>query len=131
HAHAHAVAMSHTRAARSMRALAFGAASVLAAASASVAQAVPRLPPSHAGRWITDSGGRVVIVHGTNMVYKLPPYYPSAAGFGADDAAFLQRIGFNAVRVGVIWKAVEPRPGEFDGAYLGQVAATVKALAAH
>jgi len=25
--------------------------------------------------------------------------------------AFLQRIGFNAVRVGVIWKAVEPTPG--------------------
>ena len=95
------------------------------------ASAAPRLPLSHSGRWITDAGGRVVIVHGTNMVYKLPPYYPSAVGFGSDDAAFLQRIGFNAVRVGVIWKAVEPRPGEFDGAYLGQVAATVKALAAH
>ena len=39
------------------------------------------------------------------MVYKLAPYYPAAVGFGNDDAAFLARIGFNAVRVGVIWKA--------------------------
>jgi endoglycosylceramidase len=112
-------------------ALALCTACALAAGSASVAQASPKLPLSHTGRWITDAAGRVVIVHGTNMVYKLPPYYPSAAGFGADDAAFLRRIGFNAVRVGVIWKAVEPRPGVFDDAYLGQIAATVRTLARH
>ena len=45
--------------------------------------------PSHAGRWITDASGRVVIVHGVNMVYKVAPYYPAAVGFGDDDAAFL------------------------------------------
>jgi endoglycosylceramidase len=112
-------------------ALASCAACALAVASASAAQASPKLPLGHAGRWITDAGGRVVIVHGTNMVYKLAPYYPAAAGFGADDAAFLQRIGFNAVRVGVIWKAVEPQPGVFDDAYLSQIAATVRLLAAH
>jgi endoglycosylceramidase len=72
-----------------------------------------------------------VIVHGTNMVYKLPPYYPSVAGFGDDDAAFLARIGFNAVRVGVIWKAVEPRPGAYDDAYLRRIAATVAVLHRH
>src|SRR5437588_12068310 len=118
------------RVSRRSLALAFCIACALAAGSASVAQASPKLPLGHAGRWITDATGRVVIVHGTNMVYKLPPYYPSAVGFGSDDAAFLQRIGFNAVRVGVIWKAVEPRPGEFAGAYLGQVAATVRPRAA-
>ncbi|HEY2436735.1 MAG TPA: cellulase family glycosylhydrolase [Solirubrobacteraceae bacterium] len=112
-------------------ALALCVACALAAASASAASAAPKLPLSHSGRWITDAGGRVVIVHGTNMVYKLPPYYPSAVGFGSDDAAFLQRIGFNAVRVGVIWKAVEPRPGVYDDRYLAQIATTVRTLARH
>src|SRR5947209_11745295 len=119
------------RVSRRSLALAFCIACALAAGSASVAQASPKLPLGHAGRWITDATGRVVIVHGTNMVYKLPPYYPSAVGFGSDDAAFLARIGFNAVRVGVIWKAVEPRPGVFDDSYLGHIAATVRTLAAH
>src|SRR5205807_294034 len=102
----------------------------LAFASAN-AVAAPTLPLSHAGRWITDARGRVVIVHGTNMVYKLPPYYPAAAGFSDDDAAFLARIGFNAVRVGVIWKAVEPEPGVYDNAYLSRIAATVATLRRH
>jgi hypothetical protein len=46
----------------------------------------------HAGRWITDAAGRVIVVQGLNMVYKVRPYYPAAAGFGADDAAFLQLV---------------------------------------
>ncbi len=112
-------------------ALACGIACLLAATTASVAQASAKLPLSHAGRWITDAQGRVVVLHGTNMVYKLAPYYPSAIGFGSDDAAFLRRIGFNAVRVGVIWKAVEPQPGVFDDRYLAHITATVKMLAAH
>ncbi len=85
----------------------------------------------HAGRWITDAAGRAMVLHGLNMVYKLPPYYPAAAGFGADDAALLQRLGLNVVRVGVIWKAVEPQPGVYDDAYLKRIAATVRTLARH
>src|SRR2546423_10120586 len=73
-----------------------------------------RWPLTHAGRWITAARGRVVVMHGTNMVYKIPPYYPGAIAFGDDDAAFLSRMGFNVVRVGVIWKALEPQPGVYD-----------------
>jgi endoglycosylceramidase len=91
----------------------------------------PVLPLAHAGRWITDARGRVVEMHGINMVDKLAPYDPAATGFGDDDAAFLRRIGLNAVRVGVIWKAVEPQPGVYDDAYLGRIADTVRTLAAH
>ena len=40
------------------------------------ARAAPTLPLGHAGRWITDARGRVVIVHGINMVYKLAPVLP-------------------------------------------------------
>jgi endoglycosylceramidase len=95
------------------------------------ALASPKLPLGHAGRWLTDASGRVVIAHGINMVYKLAPYYPGVTGFGADDAAFLHSIGFNAVRVGIIWKALEPHPGVYDDAYLKHIAATVRTLARH
>ena len=88
-------------------------------------------PLDHAGRWLTDPAGRVVVLHGTNMVYKLAPYEPQAAGFGDSDAAFLARIGMTAVRVGVIWKAVEPQPGVYDDGYLDHIAATVQTLARH
>ncbi|HET9104226.1 MAG TPA: cellulase family glycosylhydrolase [Solirubrobacteraceae bacterium] len=88
-------------------------------------------PLDHAGRWLTDASGRVVVLHGTNMVYKLPPYDPQAAGFGDSDAAFLAHIGMTAVRVGVIWKAVEPAPGVYDNGYLDHIAATVQTLARH
>ena len=53
-----------------------------------LAQAAPTTPLGHTGRWITDAKGRTVIMHGVNMVFKRPPYYPAATGFGADDAAF-------------------------------------------
>src|SRR5205823_13991041 len=49
--------------------------------SAMPAAAQPQAPLGHAGRWITDSDGRVVILHGVNVVYKVPPYAPDAAGF--------------------------------------------------
>jgi endoglycosylceramidase len=65
------------------------------------------------------------------MVYKVPPYYPAAAGFGPDDAAFLGRLGFNVVRVGVIWKAIEPKPGAYNDRYLRHIADTVRTLAKH
>jgi endoglycosylceramidase len=94
------------------------------------ALAEPAVAKSHAGRWITDASGRVLIVHGINQVYKVPPYVPSTSGFDADDAAFLANNGFNAVRLGVIWAAVEPQPGVFDARYLNSIATTVKTLAA-
>jgi endoglycosylceramidase len=96
-----------------------------------LAQAAPTTPLGHSGRWITDARGRVVILHGVNMVYKRPPYHPAATGFGEDDAAFLQRHGFNTVRLGVIYAGVEPSPGSYDNGYLDQIAATEQLLAKH
>jgi endoglycosylceramidase len=109
-------------------------AALLFAASATAAPPGPTPPLNHVGRWITDAQGRVVIVHGLNMVYKLPPYYPSKAGFGADDARFLARNGFDAVRLGVIYKAVEPNPPSggrpaYDDAYLAKIEKTQRILA--
>jgi endoglycosylceramidase len=108
--------------------------SVLAAALIALclvpsALAEPRAPLGHSGRWITDAKGRVVILHGVNMVYKRPPYYPAAGGFDANDAGFLKRNGFNTVRLGLIYMGVEPQPGVYDEAYLDQIAATETLLA--
>ncbi|MDT4932871.1 MAG: endoglycosylceramidase, partial [Pseudonocardiales bacterium] len=69
--------------------------------------------------------------HGVNLVYKLAPYEPSVTGFGEDDAAFLAREGFNSVRLGVIYKAVEPQPGVYDDAYLAKIAQTATLLEKH
>jgi endoglycosylceramidase len=101
------------------------------AVGAAPAHAAPKTPLAHAGRWITDAKGRVTVLHGLNMVYKRPPYAPDAIGFGDDDAAFLARQGFNTVRVGLIYKAVEPVPGTYDDAYLARIEATVNALGKH
>ncbi|HEY8638238.1 MAG TPA: cellulase family glycosylhydrolase, partial [Solirubrobacteraceae bacterium] len=99
----------------------------LAAAPAS-AEPAPAAPLRHAGRWLVDAQGRVVTLRGFNVVDKLPPYAPAAMGFGAEDARFLAAQGFDAMRVGVIPQAVEPRPGRFDDAYLARIARTVTAL---
>ena len=81
------------------------------------------------GRWILDPSGRVLVLHGLNMVYKRAPYAPDRIGFGKDDAAFLARNGFTTVRLGLIWKAVEPQPGQYDDAYLARIRRTTELLA--
>ncbi|PXX61689.1 endoglycoceramidase [Nocardia tenerifensis] len=83
----------------------------------------------HAGRWLTDDQGRVITLHGVNLVYKNPPYFPAAGGFGEDDAQFLADNGFNAVRLGFAWNAVEPQPGVYDDDYIQQIQQTQRLLA--
>jgi endoglycosylceramidase len=112
-------------------ALTTDASSVVDPPAALAASTGPTLPLGHAGRWMTDAAGRVVVLHGLNQVYKVPPYEPSADGFGDDDAAFLAANGFNAMRLGVIWAAVEPQPAAYDDNYLAAVAQTVATLASH
>src|SRR5689334_24422249 len=113
------------------RLAALAALAVIAAVAPAARADSPSSPLGHTGRWITDANGRVVILHGLNMVSKLPPYAPDATGFGDDDAAFLAAHGFNTVRVGIIYKAVEPTPGVYDDAYLQRIQSTVTTLAKH
>jgi endoglycosylceramidase len=101
-----------------------------------------------------DADNRVVLLHGTNVVYKHAPYiaYPDPGepwNFTAADAARMQSLGFNIVRLGIEWQGLEPgsggpnqpgictpgapgNPHEFNLAvadrYLAHVAATVKLL---
>lgn len=103
----------------------------LVAAQSPASAGTPAPRPRTAHRFLVAPDGRVIITAGVNMVDKRPPYAPDATGFSADDAAFLERNGFTSVRLGVIWKAVEPRPGKYDDAYLMRIRRTIRMLARH
>ncbi|MFY9176396.1 MAG: cellulase family glycosylhydrolase [Caldicoprobacterales bacterium] len=76
------------------------------------------------GDRFVDNQGRHVILRGINLVHKgnwengIINYIPSW-----DERVFsnLKKWGFNLVRLGIIWDAVEPRPGEYDEKYLDWV----------
>jgi endoglycosylceramidase len=89
------------------------------------------LPLGTTGESITNSDGQVVLLHGFGEVVKIPPYEPSATGFSDADAAFLQENGFNVVRLGVDWAALEPEPGVYDTSYLDSIEQTVQTLGQH
>lgn len=99
------------------------AALVLGATPAAAAgEPSPADPPQlrREGRWLVDEHGRVVIVHGFNLVWKRAPYAPPAtpAGFNAADARWLRSHGFNGVRLGTLWAGITPdQPGVGDPAY--------------
>jgi endoglycosylceramidase len=94
------------------------------------ANAAPPKALHQAGRWLVDGQGRAVILHGLNQVSKLPPYLPSAIGFGADDIAAIASEGFNTVRTGLVHKGLAPAPGVYDSVYLDDLAATVELMTA-
>ena len=91
----------------------------------------PAGPLRPEGRWVTDRTGRVVVVHGVDLVARAEPWLPGPAGFGDDDARLLARAGFGAVRLGVVPAAVMPRPDAIDRAYLARIVGTVRLLARH
>ncbi len=108
-----------------------GSAAAKGPATTLARRAAPDGPLRNVGRWIVDSRGRVVILHGINMVYKRPPYQPGAVGFGADDARFLARNGFDTVRLGMIEKAIEPSPGHYRQGYITKIRSIERTLARH
>jgi endoglycosylceramidase len=68
---------------------------------------------AHGGPYLTDSSGRVVFLHGVNAVYKRAPYELYADpgkpwSFTRADAARMASLGFNVVRLGIIWQGIEP-----------------------
>lgn len=112
-------------------ALVAGATPAASAADSSSSVVTPAAPIGHAGRWITDADGRVLIVSGVNMVNKITPYTPAADDFGDADGRFLADNGLSAVRVGVLWEALEPEPGVFNDGYLASIESTVNMLGSH
>ena len=97
------------------------------------------------------------MLHGVDLVYKVPPYEVEVQGTGPntltpEEAQRMAALGFNVVRLGIIWKGLEPGtapindpsictpgaprasgPDEFDtavfNAYLNRLDATIALLA--
>jgi endoglycosylceramidase len=105
-----------------------------AAAFAAPAAARPAEPLAHAGRWITDAKGRVVVLHGVAVVvggsFDAAEGERTAAqvGFRRADARFLARQGFNVVRLGMFFRGYSPEPGVYDDKYLESFARTQRRL---
>ena len=83
---------------------------------------------SSSKKFILDKYNRYIIFHGVNIVYKLPPYLPNTEKFDGqysltfnEDIKILKKLGFNFVRLGIIWEAVEKKEGEYDYDYLNQI----------
>ena len=75
------------------------------------------------GKRLIDETGRERIFHGINMVFKgaldentgKKSYIPD---WDKDTISWLRESGFNLIRLGMIWDAVEPSPGELNGEYI-------------
>lgn len=75
-----------------------------------------RLASKNLGPYIVDRFGRVIQLHGVNAVYKRAPYTLTVQpnqpnSLDAADAVRISALGFNVVRVGVIWAGIEPGSG--------------------
>jgi endoglycosylceramidase len=68
------------------------------------------------GPFLKDRFGRVVFLHGVNAVEKNPPFVLTVApgqawNFSASDAKAIASLGFNVVRLGILWQGLEPGTG--------------------
>lgn len=69
------------------------------------------------------------------MVYKVDPYIPTTNStfdpqysLNDDDIENMVKWGFNFVRLGVMWEAVEREPGVYDQDYLNKVETLINKL---
>lgn len=102
------------------------------------AVALPRLSaeadPDGTGR-IVDADGREVRLRGVN-VNALAEYWsgrddaPTVFPLAEDDPEAIAGTGWNTVRLLLSWSRIEPRPGDYDDAYLREAAEVVDRFAA-
>lgn len=104
-------------------------------ASAAAAGAQPAAPPAGflrvEGDHLADGEGHQVLLRGVN-VNQLVDFYQARAEFPAtrelteQDYADMASYGFNVVRLGLSWSALEPERGELDPEYLATVKQAVE-----
>lgn len=70
------------------------------------------------GSWILDEQNRVVILRGPQIIERNAPYISFHT---EEDYDRLLEWGFNAIRFGIFWAAVEPAPDFYDENFLLQL----------
>merc|ERR1719312_386381 len=86
---------------------------------------------------IVDSYGRERFFHGTNVVFKTDPFIPITTHFDArysfsvENAKLLASMGYNTIRLGVLWAGLEPTQGEYNMTYLEKVVEIVEIAGQH
>ena len=80
---------------------------------------------------IVDSEGRVVLLRGFNDDALLDYPWRRPPPLDETDATLIRGAGFDLVRLPISWSRIEPRRGEIDSAYLGEIATTVRLLERH
>jgi len=86
---------------------------------------------------IIDSFGRERFFHGTNVVFKTEPFIPITTHFDArysfsvEDAQLLASMGYNTIRLGVLWAGLEPTQGEYNMTYMEKVVEIVDIAGQH
>ena len=108
---------------------------------------IPKVSVDSSSGFFVDPAGRALTFHGVNAVEKLAPFLPptgpaSSSGgsngtsfdpvhsLSAGDARKLRGWGMNVVRLGVLWEAVVPVPGQVNETYLGHVSQLIDTLSA-
>src|SRR5438874_1697397 len=88
------------------------------------AEHVMPVRPWHADSFLRDRAGRAVILRGLNVGAKHSPWFDFQGP--ADFTRIRTAWGMNAVRLLVLWAAIEPEKGVYDSGYLDALAERVK-----
>lgn len=84
------------------------------------------------GRFV-DADGRTVLLRGVNVIdkWRFAGDGNLVPDFDESDAARLRDAGFNSVRLGITWDAVEQTRGTYDQAYLAEIRRLLDLLMDH
>lgn len=84
------------------------------------------------GEYIEIDSNNRVMLRGVNLVNKIAPYeYNDLIKPIEKHLSYLNRMGFNFVRLGICWDGVEPKIGTYNDKYIKNLADFINLLGSH